>query len=121
MENPKKSGYALILMLLFAVVIGAILYSVMLEGPGIKAKKWSSTANAPPNQWRRLQKHLRGHPIVVPNEQQPEINEYLRFNSYVKEGEEFRGSLSLEIRPNGKISGNWWGDYHFSAVSKKLV
>ena len=114
MKNSRNSGLILILMLLLTVVIGAILYSVMLKGPGIKAGKFSSTANSPWNQWRRLQKKLRGHPIVAPNDQQPEINEYLRFNSYVKEDEEFRGSLSLEIRPNGKISGVWGGDYHFS-------
>jgi hypothetical protein len=104
-------GYILLLMLLIVIVIGCI---ISIGGnPAVFFKKAviidSSGEVLPWGEKKRLV--AKGKQVQLPSTVQPQLTAVMGYKAYPKEGDQDRGEIALIIDTDGRVRGNWSGDY----------
>jgi hypothetical protein len=105
-----RNGYALLLMLLFVVIVGCFLY---VGNPALLFQK--ETQKDPSGEllpWKEENRLVaNGHPVKMPSSAQPPLAGMIGYKSYPKENDEDRGEILVLIDTDGKVKGNWSGDF----------
>ena len=109
----NRPGYALLLMLLLAVVIGMVIYYFALS-PSIDRetarKQKQSPDKYPWVEEFRLRK--RGEEAKQrPSAKQPNIRGTFRLGAEVRQEGKDRGTIQMLINPDGTVEGTWRADY----------
>jgi len=109
-----RSGAVLLLMLLIIVVVGML---VWLDPTALFHDK---DETLPWNQEYRLVK--RGEDAeLIPSEEQPQLDKSLEFRFTVLEEGNKRGGIDLIIYDNGRVKGNWSGDYRVDDNTTRVI
>jgi len=106
----SRDGFAL-LVLLIAVAIGMLIYYIDLSALFEEQPKRDTSGDTLP--WRQQQLLVgRGELIELPSQQQPSIEQPLRFNVHAESDGQSRGSVEFTIYADGTVAGNWNGTYY---------
>jgi hypothetical protein len=112
--HKNRGGYALLLMLLFVVIVGCFLY---VGNPALLFQK--ETQKDPSGDllpWKEKDRlAAKGRPVQMPSPSQPPLAGMIGYKSYPKENDEDRGEISLLIDTDGRVKGNWSGDFREGA------
>jgi len=109
-----RSGVVVLLILLIIVVVG------MLVWLDPTALFHDTDESLPWNQEYRLIK--RGEDAeLVPSEEQHQLNKSLEFGFTALEEGKKRGEIDLVIYDNGRVRGNWSGDYRVDDKTTRAV
>ena len=111
--KSRLSGYALLLMLLVIMVIGAVIW---LDPSALLNR---GDPNLPWNQESRLVRP--GRPIQPPVPQQPNIDTLLVFTAPAVHADADRGEIMLGLAPDGRIEGTYSGEYRPTADLHRQV
>jgi hypothetical protein len=105
LTGPKKyKGYALLIMLLLVVVIGALAWL-----DPFKLVRSNKDKSLPWNQERSIVPEGKTVPELT--EQQPKFTTYMGVTAECKENKEDRGQVDIRITPEGRVVGSWFADY----------
>ncbi|MBN2456794.1 MAG: hypothetical protein JXB29_09730 [Sedimentisphaerales bacterium] len=102
-NQRNHKGFALLIMLLLVVVLGALVWLDPFAFSGSKGK------DLPWNQVKRIVPDDKTVPS--PTEQQPKFTTYMGIGAKCKENEQNRGTLEILINPQGRVRGTWSADY----------
>ena len=111
--RKKHSGYILLLMLLAVIVIGGIIFITSNSSaiPVFRKAvvKDSSGELLPWGDEKRLV--AKGKQVQPPSSVQPQLTAVMGYKAYPKEGDQDRGEIVLIVDTDGRVRGNWSGDY----------
>ena len=112
MRKKSRSGYVLLVMLLFSVLL-AVFISVRMNrgGPAIEMGVGLTDETSPWEEWRDMQGRIEEWRIGGPTDEQLELAKALVFNANLtKEGED-RGNIAMRLNHDGTIEGGWSGQF----------
>jgi len=107
-QKNFRGGFALLL-LLIVIAIGIIVFYVNPSELLSQLKSDSGKELMPWKEWKILQSQKEQLPV---SDEQPNITEILRYNVNANYQGAYRGEILLEIFPDGRIKGDWGGDYY---------
>jgi len=109
-QKLNRHGFALILMLLIVVVLGGIYW---MKGNFSISSGRQNDVSGQPLPWSEDALIVKKDKLVdTPYPAQPAISKTSAYSADVSESNEPRGTISMWVEPNGRIKGNWTGDYH---------
>jgi hypothetical protein len=106
----RRSGYAF-LMILIALAIIVLLYSVFFSGGFNKSVDVDSHENVLPwsQEYRLLDKDKEVPPTLPA---QPKLDKIIGFDLNARQDDQHRGELAIVIDTAGRVSGYWKGNYY---------
>jgi hypothetical protein len=110
-NSRSRSGFALIIGLLVAVILGMVFYFGVSWGPGINIDTGQKIKSPPWKQWAKLERMVKQGRLAKPFPIHPKIMEAMKVGTTLYEGDKERGQLALIIDPNYFINGTWGGEY----------
>ena len=108
----SRGGYAMLLGLLIAVVIGMILCYTRMHGPVYEIGEGESDIEPPWRQWHKMQVKLnKKKSLGLPSVEQPQLSEPLKIHAKVLQDGKKRGNISIALLDDGTVKGGWAGEF----------
>ena len=107
----NRSGYAMLLITLFCILISIFIYLYLTSGPAIEIGIGPTDETMPWQEWETISDQVDKNGIQFPSEDQPAITIPLLLKAELDQQGQGRGNISIFSHPDGNIAGHWSGEF----------
>lgn len=116
-SKSSRGGYVLLLLLLLGVVVGVIVF--YMSGNFTGMPETDSQGRVMP--WKKADNLIVKNQALEPTAEQVKISKDIYYGSDVREDTSDRGTVSLQINPDGSVFGRWAGTYRDGQVDYDVM